>query len=105
MQVYSAHADCVWLVCRCLLIMPCARRNPKRARAIRCLRHHFGPTQAEEHYSDALRLDAGLAPAHNNRALVRLRLGRWADAEADCTAVLAREALNVKALLRRAAAQ
>ena len=79
--------------------------TPKRACAIRCLRHLFGPTQAEEHYSNALRLDAGLTPAHNNRALVRLRLGRWADAEADSAAVLAREARNVKALLRRAAAR
>lgn len=61
--------------------------------------------QAEEHYSAALRLDAGLTSAHNNRALARLRLARWADAEADCCAVLAREPGNVKALLRRAAAR
>ncbi|KAK9823016.1 hypothetical protein WJX81_007094 [Elliptochloris bilobata] len=60
--------------------------------------------QAEAHYSNALRLDAGLTSAHNNRALARLRLGRWADAEADCDAVLAREPRNVKALLRRGAA-
>jgi hypothetical protein len=61
--------------------------------------------QAEERYSAALALDAGLTAAANNRALARLRLGRWADAEADCSAVLTREPANVKALLRRGAAR
>ena len=65
----------------------------------------LGRAQAEEHYSAALRLDAGLTSARNNRALARLRLARWADAEADCCAVLAQEPGNVKALLRRAAAR
>lgn len=36
---------------------------------------------------------------------MRLKLGAWAEAEADCSSVLAQEPGNAKALLRRAAAR
>ena len=46
-----------------------------------------------------------MTTAWNNRAMARLKLGAYQDAEADCTAVLEREPVNVKALLRRATAR
>ncbi|GLC45807.1 hypothetical protein PLESTB_001153700 [Pleodorina starrii] len=60
---------------------------------------------AVSRYSAALDLDPGLTAAANNRALALLRLGRHAEAEADCSRVLEAEPCNVKALLRRAAAK
>ena len=56
---------------------------------------------AVEHYSCCVELDATLVAARNNRAMALLKLGRWADALADCDAVLAADASNVKALLRK----
>jgi cytochrome c-type biogenesis protein CcmH/NrfG len=53
----------------------------------------------------ALELEPGLVSALNNRAMARLKLEQWSDAEQDCSAVLAAEPSNVKALLRRAAAR
>ncbi|XP_067929735.1 sperm-associated antigen 1-like [Watersipora subatra] len=41
---------------------------------------------------------------YNNRALAYVRMSKWSDAIADCNRVLADEAENVKALLRRACA-
>jgi len=40
-----------------------------------------------------------------NRAMVLLKLNRYAEAEADCTTVLAKEPDNVKVLWRRATAR
>ena len=57
------------------------------------------------HICRALELQPFWAAALNNRAQARLKLGRWAEAEADASAVLSQEAANVKALLRRAAAR
>jgi tetratricopeptide (TPR) repeat protein len=42
---------------------------------------------AVRHYSDALARQPGLTAAANNRALALLRLGRFAEAEADCSTV------------------
>ncbi len=53
----------------------------------------------------ALEMQPGLIVALNNRAMARLKLQQWGDADADCSAVLATEPGNVKALLRRAAAR
>ncbi|PRW61388.1 SUMO-activating enzyme subunit 2 [Chlorella sorokiniana] len=60
---------------------------------------------AVDHYSRALELQPGQVAALNNRALARLKLQQWSEAEADCSAVLNAEPGNVKALLRRAAAR
>ena len=60
---------------------------------------------AVEHYSRALELDPGLGTALNNRALCHIKLRQHAEAEADCSAVLARDAGNVKAFMRRATAR
>jgi len=60
---------------------------------------------AADEYTAALKLDPGMHVARNNRALVLLKLGRSAEAEADCSAVLEGDAGNVKALLRRATAR
>lgn len=59
---------------------------------------------AVEHYSRALE-HGNLLSALNNRAMARLKLQQWDEAERDSSAVLAVEAGNVKALLRRAAAR
>lgn len=45
-----------------------------------------------------------MVAALNNRAMARLKLQQWEDAVTDCSAVLALEPRNVKALLRRATA-
>lgn len=58
---------------------------------------------AELAYSRALELEPSSAVLFSNRALVRLQLGRFSDAVADCDASLQLEA-TPKALLRRAAA-
>jgi tetratricopeptide (TPR) repeat protein len=55
-------------------------------------------------YSAALKLDSQLLPARNNRAMVYLKLGKLEEASRDCDAVVAADASNVKALLRRAVA-
>ena len=57
------------------------------------------------HYSKALELDSSMAAAHSNRALVRLKLGDAAGAEADCSHALLLQPGNAKALLRRGAAR
>ncbi len=62
-------------------------------------------TQAIEDYTQALQLDPGLLTARNNRAACHIKLGQWKEAVEDCNAVLAVEAENAKALLRRAAAR
>lgn len=56
--------------------------------------------QAEACYSRSLEL-APTCLAHANRALARLKLGRPAEAEADCAAALALDLLYVKAYQRR----
>jgi len=61
--------------------------------------------KAVELYTEALSLDGSLLAARNNRAMAYLSLGRAAEAEADCDAVLTQEPRNVKALLRRASAR
>ena len=61
--------------------------------------------QAVEHYNTALAADPDLTAAQNNRAMCLLKLGRHTEAEAECSAVLSREAQNVKALLRRGTAR
>lgn len=53
----------------------------------------------------ALEAAPGLLVAQNNRAMAHLKLQQWGPAEADCTAVLAAEPHNVKALWRRALAR
>ena len=59
---------------------------------------------ALDSYSAALKLNPGMLPARNNRAMVYLKLGMWEEALRDCDTVVTAEASNVKALLRRAAA-
>jgi Flp pilus assembly protein TadD len=61
--------------------------------------------QALEHYTKAIELDSTMAAAFSNRALALIKLGRPAEAEADCTHALLLQPGNVKALLRRAAAR
>ncbi|KAK9810399.1 hypothetical protein WJX72_010069 [[Myrmecia] bisecta] len=61
--------------------------------------------KAVEHYSNAIDMDGTALPAYNNRALARLKLGQCEQAQADCDVVLAADANNVKALLRRGAAR
>ncbi len=56
-------------------------------------------------YTAALRFAPNHHAARNNRAAAHLRLGAWAAAAADATAVLAAEPTNLKALFRRAEAQ
>lgn len=72
-----------------------------------CLHQAFkkGDLQsALEHYTAAAKLDSSNTAARNNRALVYHNMGKFAEAVADCSAVLEAEPRNVKALLRRAAA-
>ncbi|XP_072042078.1 sperm-associated antigen 1-like isoform X2 [Amphiura filiformis] len=45
------------------------------------------------------------APAYNNRALARIKLGNFKDASNDCTKVLELEPDNIKAFLRRGTAR
>uniref|UniRef100_A0A7R9VTC5 Uncharacterized protein n=1 Tax=Chlamydomonas euryale TaxID=1486919 RepID=A0A7R9VTC5_9CHLO len=60
---------------------------------------------ALQRYTAALELDPGLTAARNNRALALIKLKRYAEAEADCDAVVEKEPRNVKALLRRISAR
>ena len=88
-------------------LLPTAPSPPTTVRcstaASSCATH--APMQALGHYSSALELDPELTAAQNNRAMCLLRLGRHAEAEAECSAVVAREPRNVKALLRRGTAR
>ena len=56
--------------------------------------------RAAECYGRALALAPGCIP-HANRAMALLKLGRAAEAEADCTTALGHDPLYVKAWLRR----
>ena len=57
--------------------------------------------EAEGHYAEAVALDPSLVAAHNNRAMVLIKLGRAGDALRSCDEVLKRDGGNVKALLRK----
>jgi tetratricopeptide (TPR) repeat protein len=59
---------------------------------------------ALEQFTAALKLDPANIAARNNRALTYLKLQKFSEAAADCSSVLAADSKNVKALLRRAAA-
>ena len=54
-------------------------------------------------YTLSLTLDPQSAPVHANRAAAYMKLKRWDDAEADCTAALTCEPGYFKALMRRGA--
>jgi hypothetical protein len=59
---------------------------------------------AEALYTRSL-VAAPTAAAYANRAMARLKLQRWAEAEQDCTEALFLDALHVKALQRRGTAR
>ncbi|GAB1601183.1 sperm-associated antigen 1-like [Argonauta hians] len=59
--------------------------------------------EAVTYYNRSLSIKA-LDVVYNNRALVYLKLSRWADAISDCNHVLKNDGDNIKALLRRASA-
>ncbi|KAF6260615.1 hypothetical protein COO60DRAFT_1700224 [Scenedesmus sp. NREL 46B-D3] len=59
---------------------------------------------ALEQFTAALKLEPANTAARNNRALTYLRLKKFSEAAADCSSVLEADSNNVKALLRRAAA-
>ncbi|KAJ1452615.1 hypothetical protein M885DRAFT_306588 [Pelagophyceae sp. CCMP2097] len=73
-----------------------------------CAAGDFGEAAAK--YDTALALDAEYVPALSNRSHVLLKLGRYTDAVADATRVLAQTAaqpmskVHLKALLRRSSA-
>jgi len=58
---------------------------------------------AVDAYTLSLALEANSAPVHANRAAAYMKLRRWEDAEADCTAALVCEPGYFKALMRRGA--
>lgn len=57
---------------------------------------------AVECYSRAVEADPGLTAALSNRAMALIKLGRYADALADCERVVGANTGDVKGLLRRA---
>ncbi|CAL5225626.1 g8481 [Coccomyxa viridis] len=61
--------------------------------------------KALELYTEAVEQDRSMAAAYSNRALVNLKLGQAAAAEADANQALQLDPKMVKALLRRAAAR
>lgn len=65
----------------------------------------LGFVQALELYTEAVEQDRSMAAAYSNRALVNLKLGQAAAAEADANQALQLDPKMVKALLRRAAAR
>lgn len=101
------RAAALWLVFNRLLLLPprhSALLSPACAPLEQALAK--GDLQAAlEHYSAALKLQPSYVAARNNRAMVYLRLQKYAEAAADCDGVLQADGSNVKALLRRAAAR
>ena len=63
------------------------------------------PAKALAEYTASLTANSSNVAARNNRALCFLKLGRWAEAEADATLVLEAEPNNPKGLFRRASAR
>ena len=85
---------------------PYVCRMPNRAgKAGKAHRPHLSRAAVASSLRRALELDPGLGTALNNRALCHIKLRQHAEAEADCSAVLARDAGNVKAFMRRATAR
>ncbi|KAF8567471.1 hypothetical protein P879_09648, partial [Paragonimus westermani] len=78
----------------------------REARELGNLRFKEGDfLSAVEHYTTAIRLTPEDSVPLTNRALVNLKLERYASAESDCSAALALDSKCIKALFRRALAR
>ena len=57
---------------------------------------------AVQHYTQSIEREGATCAAYANRAMCGIKLGRWADAEADCTEALRLDSRYLKAHQRRA---